>query len=166
MKKSDRKKNRRRQAAVSFLIRQLKINNYFIMDAKTKFLNLKQAWVKAGEIEREAIDKDMDAFFASLSEEEKKEVCDAVSDDFSSIRKEIAEIKQILNIREKLTPVLPVISISYLAKNYFHKTPQWFYQRMNGNKVNGKPVQFSPKEIETLNFAIQDITRQLSAVQL
>jgi hypothetical protein len=135
------------------------------MDTKTKFLNLKQAWQKADEIERQSIDKEIDTFFASLSEEEKKEVCDAVSDDFSSIRKEIDEIKQVLDIRKKLSPVLPIISISYLAKNYFHKTPQWFYQRLNGNKVNGKPVKFSDTEIQTLNFAIQDIKKQLSVVQ-
>lgn len=136
------------------------------MDAKTKFLNLKQAWVKASDAERELIDKETEAFFASLSENEKKDVNEAVNEDFKNIHKEISEIKQILDIREKLAPVLPIISVSYLARNYFHKTPQWFYHRMNGNKINGKTAQFSPKEIETLNFAIRDITKQLSTVQL
>ncbi|MDR2474402.1 MAG: DUF5053 domain-containing protein, partial [Bacteroidales bacterium] len=48
---------------------------------------------------------------------------------------------------------------------YFHKTPQWFYQRLNGNRVNGKSARFSESEIQTLNAAIQDISRQLGAVQ-
>ena len=36
-----------------------------------------------------------------------------------------------LILKQKLEEVLPIISISYLAKNYFKKTPQWFYQRLN-----------------------------------
>jgi hypothetical protein len=135
------------------------------MDAKTKFLNLKQAWVKADAAERERIDKETDKLFSTLSGEEKKEICDVVSEDFSAIHKEVADIKQVLDIRKKLAPILPAISISYLAKNYFHKTPQWFYQRMNRNKVNGKPVQFTDTEIKTLYSAIQDISNQLSTVQ-
>ena len=45
-----------------------------------------------------------------------------------------------LILRQKLEDILPAISISYLSKNYFKKTPQWFYQRLNGNNVNGKEV--------------------------
>jgi hypothetical protein len=136
------------------------------MDAKTKFIELKKAWKAAGETERKQIEGETDLFLDSLSESEKKEVIQAVDDDFKAMHQEIAEIKQMLDIREKLSPVLPVISVSYLAKNYFHKTPQWFYQRLNGNKVNGKPAKFSNIEIQTLNFAIQDIRQQLSTVQL
>ncbi|MDR0681884.1 MAG: DUF5053 domain-containing protein [Dysgonamonadaceae bacterium] len=136
------------------------------MNAKTKFLNLKQAWVKAGAAERELIDKETETFFASLSEDEKIDVNEAVKEDFKAIHKEIDEIKQVLDIRKKLEPVLPIISVSYLVKNYFHRTPQWFYQRLNGNRVNGKTAQFSPQEVETLNLAIKDITKQLSKTQL
>ncbi|MDR0799222.1 MAG: DUF5053 domain-containing protein [Dysgonamonadaceae bacterium] len=135
------------------------------MDTKTKFLELKQAWKTASEAERKQIEQETDLFLDSLSESEKKEITQAVDDDFKAIHQEIAEIQQVLNIRKKLSHVLPVISVSYLAKNYFHKTPQWFYQRLNGNKVNGKPAKFSDTEIQTLNYAIQDIRQQLSAVQ-
>ena len=135
------------------------------MDASIKFLELKQAWKKAGEEERQRIEQETDMLIVSLSDEEKTKVFDAINEDFNAIHKEIDEIKQIVNMREILAPVLPAISISYLAKNYFNKTPQWFYQRMNGNKVNGKPVSFSENEIKTLHFAIKDISKQLSAVQ-
>ena len=136
------------------------------MDARTKFLELKQAWIKAGEDERPQIEQETDLFLESLSDEEKNTVFEAIDEDFKAMHKEVGDIKQIINIRKILSPVLPAISVSYLAKNYFHKTPQWFYQRMNGNKVNGKPVMFTTSEVEKLNFAIQDISKQLQSVKL
>jgi len=135
------------------------------MDTRAKFLELKQAWKKASEAERPQIEQETDLFLESLSDEEKNSVFEAIDEDFKAMHKEVEDIKQTINIRKMLAPVLPAISISYLAKNYFHKTPQWFYQRMNGNKVNGKPVKFSDSEVQTLNFAIKDISKQLSAVQ-
>lgn len=136
------------------------------MDAKAKFLNLKQAWIKANNADREMLEKEMDSFLASLSESEKKEIHEAIDNDFSSLHKEANQIKDVLTMREKLEPALSVISVSYLAKNYFHKTPQWFYQRMNGNRINGKPASFTKEEIEILNFAIQDISKKLSLISI
>jgi hypothetical protein len=136
------------------------------MDATTKFLELKQKWIDANESDRVLIEQKTDEFFSTLTDAEKKDVFQAINDNFSDMHQEIAEIRQVLDVREKLSPILPVISVSYLAKNYFHKTPQWFYQRLNGNRVNGKPAKFSDTEIQTLNFAIQDIRQQLSMVQL
>ena len=135
------------------------------MDAKVKFLELKQAWKKADETERRRIEQETDSFLESLSDKEKNAVFEAIDEDFKAMHKEVEDIKQTINMRDILAPVLPAISVSHLAKNYFHKTPQWFYQRMNGNKVNGKPVTFSDSEIQTLNFAIQDISKRLSVVR-
>jgi hypothetical protein len=134
------------------------------MDAKTEFLTLKKAWIKANGEERKLIEEKTDAFFKSLSEDEKKAVRDAVSEDFSFMHKELSDIKEILSVREKLSPVLSIISVSYLAKNYFRKTPQWFYQRLNGSMVNGKSAKFTPDEMKTLNLALQEISKQISAI--
>jgi len=135
------------------------------MDAKAKFTELKNAWKNANETDKEPIQNEIDLFFDSLSEQERKNVREAIDEDFKGINAEIEDIKQTINIRKILDPILPAISVSYLSKNYFHKTPQWFYQRMNGNKINGKPVKFSDSEIQTLYFAIRDIGNQLSMVQ-
>jgi hypothetical protein len=135
------------------------------MDAKAKFTELKNAWKKANETDRNRIQNEIDLFFDSLSEKEKGSVCEAVDEDFNNIHTEIEDIRQTINIRKILEPVLPAISVSYLSKYYFHKTPQWFYQRMNGNRVNGKSASFSDDEIHTLHFAIQDISKKLSTVQ-
>ena len=68
-----------------------------------------------------------------------------------------------LILRQKLEDILPVISISYLSKNYFKKTPQWFYQRLNGNNVNGKEAHFTDNELKTLTLALKEIGQKLTA---
>ena len=65
-------------------------------------------------------------------------------------------------LREKLKDVLPIVSVSYLAKNYFEKSPQWFYQRLHGNSVNGKPAQFTTAELKILHSALLDISSKIS----
>jgi hypothetical protein len=57
-----------------------------------------------------------------------------------------------------------IIPISYIARNYFMKSKDWMYQRINGNKVNGKPAKFSPSEIKTFHLAIQDIGKKLGSI--
>ncbi len=72
------------------------------------------------------------------------------------------QIADELILKQKLEEVLPIISVSYLAKNYFKKTPQWFYQRLNGNNVNGKEAHFTNNELETLSIALKEIGQKLS----
>ncbi len=76
--------------------------------------------------------------------------------------KESNQIADELILKQKLEEVLPIISVSYLAKNYFKKTPQWFYQRLNGNSVNGKEAHFTHNELETLSVALKEIGQKLS----
>jgi hypothetical protein len=64
-------------------------------------------------------------------------------------------------LRKRLEPTLSAISVSYLAKNYFGKTPQWFYQRLNGNIVNGTEAKFTEDELKTLSGAIIDLSDKL-----
>ncbi|MFT4062722.1 MAG: DUF5053 domain-containing protein, partial [Edaphocola sp.] len=42
-----------------------------------------------------------------------------------------------LRVRRQIENILPAISVSYIAKTYFKKNKEWFYQRLNGNVVNG-----------------------------
>lgn len=71
-----------------------------------------------------------------------------------------------MTVKETLEPILPMINIGYIAKIYFGKTPQWFYQRLNENIVNGKPAQFTKEEIQNLNFALQDLSKKLDSVRV
>ena len=81
------------------------------------------------------------------------------------VKEDRAEIEAIA-IRERLKDVLPSISLAYIAKTYFHKSRAWLYQRINGAKVNGKPARFSASELETLNFALNDIGKNLSSIRI
>jgi len=67
-----------------------------------------------------------------------------------------------LILKDKLEKILPIISVSYLSKNYFKKTPQWFYQRLNGNLVNGKEARFTVSEVQILSNALKEIGQKLS----
>ena len=103
--------------------------------------------------ELEEIDKQM----SQLAESNISQFAESMLD---SIRETNREIEDIL-LREKLNDVLPFISVSNLVKTYFKKTPQWFYQRLNGNTVNGKPAKFSKEEMSTLANALTDISEKL-----
>ena len=87
---------------------------------------------------------------------------DAFADSLLDCIKESNKKADELLLKQKLEDILPVISVSYLAKNYFKKTPQWFYQRLNGNTVNGKEAHFTHKELETLAIALKEIGQKLS----
>ena len=66
-------------------------------------------------------------------------------------------------IKVQLAEVSEIVSLSYIAKEYFNKTRTWLYQKINGNIVNGKEARFTESEIKTFNFAIQDISRKLGS---
>ena len=76
-----------------------------------------------------------------------------------------AEAKS-MAIREKLASVLPAISMSYIAKNYFGKSRSWLCQRINGLAVNGKEARFTESEKATLDLALKDIAGSLLNVRL
>lgn len=70
------------------------------------------------------------------------------------------------HIRQQLGDVPDILSMSYIAKNYFSKSRTWLYQRINGNNVNGKPAYFTRSEREQLQEALHDIGKKLSAITL
>ena len=76
---------------------------------------------------------------------------------------ETADRAQELSMREQLKEILPAVSLSYIAKNYFGKTRQWLYQRINGTKVNGKAAQFNNHEKKILETALNDLGSKLSS---
>ena len=118
---------------------------------KTDIERLKERFANANtEAEIEAVDKEM------------KALADQDMDQFAEGLIEcIKEADEIL-LREKLESVLPFISVSALAKTYFKRSPQWFYQRLNGSIVNGKPIRFNDAELKTLAGALTDIGKKIS----
>lgn len=56
--------------------------------------------------------------------------------------------------------------MGFVRPAYFHKSPAWFNQRLNGNIVNGKKAKFSEEELKILSGALQEIAEQLKTVSL
>ena len=75
----------------------------------------------------------------------------------------VDDLIEATKVKMQLMEVTEIVSLSYIAKNYFHKTRTWLYQKINGNKVNGKEASFTKEEINTLNYAIQDISKKLGS---
>ena len=67
------------------------------------------------------------------------------------------------SVKMQLEKVSQIVSLSYIATRYFSKTRNWLYQKINGCSVNGKPAKFTPEEISTLNFALQDISKDIGS---
>jgi hypothetical protein len=123
------------------------------MDKKIE--ELKQRFINAkSDKDIDLIDKEIDELSEKNQSEFENAMLSSVKDTNNRVGTEI--------LRTKLESVLPVISVSHLAKEYFGKTPQWFYQRLNGNIVNGKQAKFTNNELQTLSSALKDISEKIS----
>lgn len=87
---------------------------------------------------------------------------DAVEEDLKDMNVRAEEIR----VREKMEVILPMISVSYLAKHYFGKSSSWLYQRINGNKVHGKPAKFTTQELDKLKHALKEISQNIAGITL
>ena len=118
---------------------------------------MKEAFSKAkNEREREAIDKEMNQLIeANPDRFEQAMVASA---------KDSADKATQLAVKQKLSNILPAISLVYIAKTYFNKTDSWLYQKMNNNKVNGKTAVFTKQEIDKMKFALKDLSIKLDSV--
>jgi hypothetical protein len=123
-----------------------------------KINSLKKQFRSASKMELEEIDKEME----KLALENPEGFSQAM---LNAARESLMEAEE-LRIKEKLEKILPIVSVSYLAKTYFGKTPQWFYQRLNGNIVNGKEVKFSEEDLKTISEALNDIGDKLKESSL
>jgi len=129
------------------------------MTTKEKFEQLKERDIQAkSDAERERLSVD----FERLSVEDPVGFEKAVME---SARKTLNDAKE-LKIKEQLVQISEIISMSYIAKIYFNKSKSWLSQRINELDVNGKPAKFLPEEIDTLNFAIQDISKKIGAFRI
>ena len=119
--------------------------------------------------ERKAITEEHKRWFESLSDEEKKLETTRMYDSVRAVLEGVKANNEELDarrIREKLGTVPEAISVSYVAKNYFGKTKTWLYQRLNGNKVNGKEARFTESEARQLQEALHDLGHRLTSIIL
>lgn len=133
------------------------------MNKTEHFFELKELWKNSDEAQRAEIDKEISALLDSMNDSDDQSLLESVKKDFEHIHEDLEEVRQEL-LRDRMKEVLPAISVSYIARKYFGKSASWFYQRLNGNKVNGKEAAFTPNELSTLSSALNDIGKKLSAM--
>ncbi len=78
----------------------------------------------------------------------------------------IAKMKEEVDLKIKLKEVTEIISLSYIAKTYFHKSRQWLYQRINGNMVGGKTQKLTAEQMKTLDIALKDISKKIDRLSI
>lgn len=114
------------------------------------------------EDEREKFVKEAGGKLDKMTDKEINRLTDAVEVDLKGIN---ARAEEML-VREKMEAILPMISVSYLAKHYFGRSSSWLYQRINGNRVHGKPAKFTAQELEKLRHALREIGQSIAGIAL
>ena len=137
------------------------------MELKTALLNLKEYIEACDEIKmKEQADfinqnftseKDLDEI-ENFMRNGLKEISDKTED--------LIKFAESTLIQMKLKEIKEIVSLAYISKKYFNKDRSWIHQKINGNLKNGKPAKFSAEEIETFNFALQDISKKIGSVAM
>lgn len=64
----------------------------------------------------------------------------------------------------KKEDIMRVLNASYISERFFKRSKSWFSQRLNNNSVNGKPVEFTPDELEKLRNALYTISIEIQGL--
>lgn len=129
------------------------------MDTKSRMDKLKARYLEA------RTDADRNAIFDLIRAEVDTDAEGVASATLAQIKETNERAREII-VKNQIRDILPIISLSFIAKEYFGKTKEWLYQRINGNVVNGKPAQFTEEEKKTLNFALKDIADKLTKISV
>ena len=108
------------------------------------------------EEEKETIRQEM----MKLQEENPEEYQSALE----GLIQETAKECETLRMADKLGEMTKIVSMSYIAKHYFGKTRSWIAHKLNGNSINGKKSDFTDAEVQTLKFALRDISEKLGSL--
>lgn len=88
---------------------------------------------------------------------------DVIENDIKTVN---ADLDRMLSIKAQIKEVSEIVSLKYIAKNYFGKSAAWLSQRINGSPVRGKVYFLKESELQTLNMAIQDIGKKLGSLSI
>lgn len=95
------------------------------------------------------------------SPEEREFIIKYMNGELDCIENEIkivdAKLERMLSIKAQVKEISEIVSLKYIAKNYFGKSASWLSQRINGSPVRGKIYCLKESELDILNSAIQDI---------
>lgn len=84
----------------------------------------------------------------------------------NGIKEVDAKLDRMLSIKEQVKEISEIVSLKYIAKNYFGKSASWLSQRINGSPVRGKIYFLKESELNILNAALQDIGKKLGSLSI
>ena len=108
--------------------------------------------------ERAAVAAEMNA----LRQEDEQAFTEALEGLIKTTADEVQEQR----MAERLGEITDMVSMAYIAKTYFKKSRSWLAHKLNGNIVNGKPSQFTDEELNTLRFALNDMSDKLNSMSI
>ena len=104
------------------------------------------------------------------SEEEREFIKKFLSGTLDQIGADIDGLEEKLDrmatIKQQIKEVSDIISLKYIAENYFGKSTAWLSQRINGCPVRGKIYTLKEEELAILNDAIKDIGKKLGSLSI
>lgn len=100
------------------------------------------------------------------SEDDRKEIGDFILNEYKGLSAEATEIDRMISLQERIKEMKEIIPISYIARKYFGKSASWLQQRIYGYKVRGRVYTLSEQDKETLNFALQDISKKIGSLSI
>lgn len=138
------------------------------------YMALKDDLKKLNEIARSDAPDAMERYTALSDEitakyqspEEASEIADFLLNGYKELGQEAEEMKNYVTVKQQIAPYADIIPLGYIAKKYFGKSTAWLSQRINGTKVRGKVYTLSKEDLETFNFALQDISRKLGSISI
>ena len=129
------------------------------MNAKNELEQLKSEFMDLNtDTEISSFKKKIDENWEKKTDAEKEEFCEAFVESANEAINRADKVYNYVNVKLKLSKILEIVSISYIAETYFKKSRSWFSQRLNGHFINGIPVSFTDSEIKTLSDALDDIS--------
>lgn len=112
------------------------------------------------------------AYFEEITEERRptvklsgEELEEGAKQFIEGLDKAIAEGDEMIT-SAKLGEMSKALSLSYIAEKYFGKSRAWLMQKVNGNIVHGKKKTFTESERKTFREALEDISKNLSAIAM
>ena len=95
------------------------------------------------------------------TDEEKREFARSLSHKAQETIDQSQALIDEYNFKQALSDIVPAVTWSFIAEEYFHKSRSWFSQRMNGYHVNNKVAAFTDEEIDLLSNSLFDLSERI-----
>jgi hypothetical protein len=116
--------------------------------------------------EKESIKGEIENRFNLLNDEDKKKVQQDFMQSLDNKLNEAEETLKKVDVYLEMKELSAYLNFAQIAKEYFGKSKEWLYQRINGFVVNGKPAQFNEQDKEKLSSALIDLSQKLQKTAL